>query len=378
MKTIFLFCLLLGASAFAANPTFQSFDTNAFTANAAANSVAANTSSGNPNALVKQSQLSGFSGPTNGITQAQYTAGLATGTNNLGAMFGDSLSLDGGAVVLDSLFLTLGNGRMTGASHTDVSPTRRWQTLTINPNAAGPSDTATNSYTQFIGPIFGNGEGLTNLNIPASSVTGLLTTTNLAPNTYASFDGNTWLTSTRNGINWTNLIAPPAAGDTNFVVEYPDGSLAPFSFTNLIRIIARGQTNINAGSISATNASGSNFLGGQNWFTNNTAPIVPIATTGSGGSTFTNTLGTRAMLSVPYYLQFSLTGSPCGTFSNRTTGEKYIIGGGAMTDQFITNMILLPPCSPGDVWDGRNESVGTSVTFGLPNIGSAAKWYPVN
>ncbi len=74
MKTLLTFCLMLfTASAFAANPTFQSFDTNDFTASAALNFITANTSPLNPNSLVNQSQLAGAVGPSNGIT-----AGTAT------------------------------------------------------------------------------------------------------------------------------------------------------------------------------------------------------------------------------------------------------------------------------------------------------------
>lgn len=73
MKTLLLFCLLLAVEAFAANPTFQSFDTNNFVANATANTVRANTNALVPNALVTQAQLSGATGATNGITASTAT-----------------------------------------------------------------------------------------------------------------------------------------------------------------------------------------------------------------------------------------------------------------------------------------------------------------
>lgn len=78
MKTIALLCLLFCASAFAANPTFQSFNTNDFIANAAANSIEANTSPANPSALVTQAQLGSSTGSTNGQTLAQVIAIINT------------------------------------------------------------------------------------------------------------------------------------------------------------------------------------------------------------------------------------------------------------------------------------------------------------
>lgn len=62
---LFLFCVPL---AYAATPTFQSFDTNAFIPNPGANTIQANTSSSNPNSLVKQSQIT-----AGGISLAQAT-----------------------------------------------------------------------------------------------------------------------------------------------------------------------------------------------------------------------------------------------------------------------------------------------------------------
>ncbi len=109
----------------------------------------------------------------------------------------------------------------------------------------------------------------------------------------------------------------------------------------------------------------------------NTAGITPITPTGTGGASFTNNIGTRAVLCVPYYIQDALTGTPIGTFSNRVTGKKLTISMGSL-GIISTNFCNLPPCSPGDVWDIRNESTGSGVTFGYPSVGPAADWYPVN
>ena len=69
MKTLLFFALLfIAVEVFAANPTFQSFDTNAFIVNQSGNSIGANTSGGNPNALVKQSQIT-----AGGISLTQAT-----------------------------------------------------------------------------------------------------------------------------------------------------------------------------------------------------------------------------------------------------------------------------------------------------------------
>lgn len=97
MKTLLLFCLLFCLPAFSANPTFQSFDTNAFIPNASANTIQANTSSSNPNALVKQSQITsgGVSSETvsnivnaNAILQHSGTGTNATlgSTTNIGTL----------------------------------------------------------------------------------------------------------------------------------------------------------------------------------------------------------------------------------------------------------------------------------------------------
>lgn len=111
----------------------------------------------------------------------------------------------------------------------------------------------------------------------------------------------------------------------------------------------------------------------------NSYPVVPITPAGTGGAAYTNNIGTRAMLSIPYYLQYSATGTPCGTVSNRVTGKKFIIAATAAITDLETNMFLCPPCSINDVWDIRNESTGSGATFGFPASGTpAAEWYPVN
>lgn len=60
----------------------------------------------------------------------------------------------------------------------------------------------------------------------------ILGTTNLAANQYASFDANTNVTATRNGNNWTNLVAWTHEGTTTNITATFNGTLQTFTCTN--------------------------------------------------------------------------------------------------------------------------------------------------
>ena len=177
MKFIaFILFLCVCIEAYAANPTFNSFDTNAFIVNLSSNTIQANTSSGNPNALVKQSQIT-----AGGISQATatniaaYQIGLSNanyilsknggGTNNAltnmlhygRASFEPIGGVGLGQIGVDSIDVQ---------NQSDMSITAEAQNNFVTIKVGGFK--VSNSADQFIvdgssSIIYGNGTGITNL-----------------------------------------------------------------------------------------------------------------------------------------------------------------------------------------------------------------------
>lgn len=92
MKTLITLSALLFASfTFAANPTFNSFNTDQFVANAGANTIRANTNLTNPNSLVSQTQMvqqvGSQVGGSNFLTVAQAAATYLTPSQVAGSNF---------------------------------------------------------------------------------------------------------------------------------------------------------------------------------------------------------------------------------------------------------------------------------------------------
>jgi hypothetical protein len=127
----------------------------------------------------------------------------------------------------------------------------------------------------------------------------------------------------------------------------------------------------------SVNTGNSNYFGGINYAISNAAPITVATATAFAGTpdSFTNIYGVRAILVIPYYIQYSTTGEPIGTISNRMTGKKFVISSNISASANATNTFTCPPCSPGDVWDVRNESTGSGASFGYPSGTASKDWY---
>ena len=462
---------MIASSACAANPTFQSFDTNSFVANAVANNISANTNSGNPNALVTQFQLSNVGGATNGIlkvngTGTNTTLGSLTvvgGLNFDSGIFSGPLTNSSATAISMALWsvnkalvsmpnqagllynsgtvpiyltappidLTFGQSGTLPISAINTNTASNGQVLTVGSDGQWHGSNSTGGLTQsqftaglaagtnagnFSSASVGSLQGVAHFGsgVLQGGVTAhagylqndgtdsliwtrdISTLTNLpisSLNTNGGSNGQIATIGANGTVQWSN--APPSgiassntvSAGTNIVVTTTQGASTDFKVA-LADPVVIGTLQVNTITTSngiIVNAGNSNYFGGYNYFTNNSAPIAPLSTTGNGGS-FTNYTSSRAILVYPYYLSTGTGGNASGSFSNRMTGKSFPIVfnvpmtlGVNVTNVCFTNVISLPPCSPGDVWDAKNNSSG-NATFGLPAGPGVPnpEWYPID
>lgn len=181
MKTLISLPLVFMASlAFAASPTFNSFNTNHFNVNAAANTIEANTNNANPRALVTQTQMVQQVGSqvlqSNYLTAAQAAAAYLTPSQVSGSNF---LML---APVTNWFVLTNGSDANAGTSSNSATAFRTIQKAVRT--VAGYWYTNGTAVTIQLGPGLFN-ENVTLLPVAGAAVItiGNETNANIAPAT---------------------------------------------------------------------------------------------------------------------------------------------------------------------------------------------------
>lgn len=379
MKTfLFIVFVLFSLSLQAANPTFQSFDTNAFNVNASGNTIGANTSGGNPNALVKQSQitaggisLSQASNVVNGSSGVIKTNGSAggttftfsdTGTNAIQLIAGGSITNSALTASTDvesdvnKRLSSLANG--TGAKTNNGSGVvgwfnpQIWIDLSSN-NAVNALPSRTNFYAVtnatagnavvVVGPDVNNQFYLKGTNWP----TGGATVGDPLTNNFGYIGTNANTASTR--ISSNAVITIQTNGTPNIVLDPTVG----ISVSNCAVVIN--------GALQQSGAS--NTLSGTSWITNNLAAIVPFSHPVT--TSITNTFGTRCQPMIRYFAVGAVTGNPIITVSNETIGMLIYYHGASAIAFVETNTEALAQCSSGDKLTIRNESTGTGASAGI-------------
>lgn len=306
MKTLFALLILAYAScALAANPTFQSFDTNDFTANAAINSITANTSPLNPLALVTQAQLGAASGTTNGQTLAQVISIIGTnaviqngGTGSNTAIV--NLGVTNTLSVTNGNYLNLWFSDGTFLRTNTIPPFDWFKHLTNGLVSYGTGSLAHVSFTLQSGitalrtlQVIGTAPATGKTNIILSiGLTGLFTT-----NDYATFVASLSGTGTLLPPNAVGVLVNNGSGLTNWSTAIPSNWINDVQgFMNTISnnavsalpsrtnfYVATNSTPGFAVVIVGPDANGQFSLKGTNWPT-----LVPTNTMGGAAIDFGN------------------------------------------------------------------------------------------
>lgn len=429
MKTILFLCLMFCAvEIYAANPTFQTFDTNAFIVNQSGNSIGANTSGGNPNALVKQSQITAGGISLSEASNVVNGAGGVIKTNGAGTTFWFS---DSGSNVIQQIAGGgITNTALTATTDVEADANKRLSSL-------------------------GNGTGVkTNNNAGAVGWNSAFTGTWIAPATLpASAADSTWMPLT-NAVAFTNgppipgqAVVIAGAGTNSFGAvlvrgtNWPSGggSAFPlaadanangFSITNMweamwftndsgtklafnlrpdfsqslpamllepsplagalyaglkanfLYVQGNGNGGLFEAAIIVTNngvnttITSNNIVTGFGTFNGGSVSVIPTnaapvytsnGLTGALPFGLTNTLQGRCQYLVGYYIVDAVGGTPILTVSNEMAGYKYppISLGASASITPGTNWFTTPILSTNTVLRIRDESAGSGASVGI-------------
>lgn len=346
MKNLILLIglVLLAFSTEASNPTFQSFDTNAFIVNATANTIKANTSAVNPNALVTQAQLGAVGVAASTVTNiVNFIA-----TNNYVSKFG--------AGSMDS-------GNITWNSEGDMSVPGSMSMNTINSdgglfNSDGMGNINVSGVDVTGGQFIGNGSGITNLPFTSTdsswpNITNYVRLTNTPPTSgqFFAFTGvkdafgsyTAYPTnppsggSTPNGLVTNNSPVPIVALSSGFagtntflyLTNALNGTWFRVDANNNLSMGTNGNVGISGNSSTGlvVNCGNSNIFFNFNWLTNNSAPTMDVPSGGlhtlTVGKGWTNDIGCRATMVLEILFNKSATVASALSFHNTTRGRGW-------------------------------------------------------
>jgi hypothetical protein len=329
-----------------------------------------------------QDNLAGAGGPTNGVTATTSTNIAQSVSNTTSNRLWQSTTN----------FLQAGTSNANMASVTSPNFTGNAANLTNLANAnivlsgsnitiAYSTNAATGKITAMIAvsdPISVSTANVLNLNatnvVNLAATNGANQTNFVMLNTNGGFQFGIFDPATFAWNATTRTLSVTGSGTT------PNGLVTNGGPQNVVVTNAGVNTTITSNSVTTgtitANGGSTNTFTGYNWFTNNYAPVIISTSVGAGGTSYTNVTGCRASLVLPYYIQYSATGTPAGTVSNRMTGKKFVVGGNYSGTFNSTNVIILPPCSTNEVWDVRNESTGSGASFGFSGTANL-DWYLV-